>query len=245
MLPQRPLKFPIPNFLSPADSLHRTPLRSSGTTQPPVTVSAFALWTGPAAGPRCNPRAGRHLGVRCLQLVADATASPRRWHSCRNGPPKQMDVFGAPTARQASVWNTGLEAQTAAFEAVQPGVPCETVDAAARRIVEAAGFGPGYAVPGLPHRTGYGIGLEVHEWTCLVRGNTTPLAPKHVFFQRTHESVSIVGSASGWRITSTSRRRVQEGLPSPARALWIPSASMSPIIFLIAGRAEQQGRRMH
>jgi Xaa-Pro aminopeptidase len=50
------------------------------------------------------------------------------------------------------------------------------VDAAARRVLEAAGFGPDYRLPGLPHRTGHGIGLDIREWTYLVRGNARPLA---------------------------------------------------------------------
>lgn len=85
-------------------------------------------------------------------------------------------VFGNPTARQREIWNLEKEAQAAAFETAQIGVPCEQVDAAARRVLEAAGFGPDYRLPGLPHRTGHGIGLDIHEWTYLVRGNTRPLA---------------------------------------------------------------------
>ncbi len=85
-------------------------------------------------------------------------------------------VFGEPNERQREVWNVEKAAQAAAFEAAKPGATCESVDAAARRVIEQAGFGPGYAVPGLPHRTGHGIGLDVHEWSYLVRGDTTPLA---------------------------------------------------------------------
>jgi Xaa-Pro dipeptidase len=44
------------------------------------------------------------------------------------------------------------------------------------RAGTARGFGPGYSVPGLPHRTGHGIGLDLHEWTYLVEGNKTPLS---------------------------------------------------------------------
>ena len=90
-------------------------------------------------------------------------------------------VFGEPTARQREVWELEKAAQAAAFAAAQVGVPCEAVDAAARKVIEAGGFGPGYAVPGLPHRTGHGIGLDVHEWTYLVKGNKTPLAPGMCF----------------------------------------------------------------
>jgi Xaa-Pro dipeptidase len=85
-------------------------------------------------------------------------------------------VFGQPTARQRSMWELEKAAQAAAFEAAQIGVPCEQVDLAARRVLEAAGLGPAYKTPGLPHRTGHGIGLDIHEWTYLVKGNTTPLA---------------------------------------------------------------------
>jgi Xaa-Pro dipeptidase len=86
-------------------------------------------------------------------------------------------VLGKPTARQTDVWNKEKEAQSAAFTAMELGATCESVDAAARKVVEAAGYGPGYKVPGTPHRTGHGIGLEGHEWTNFVNGNKTPLAP--------------------------------------------------------------------
>jgi Xaa-Pro dipeptidase len=84
-------------------------------------------------------------------------------------------VFGKPTKRQIEVWNLEKRAQAAAFEAAKPGVPCEAVDAAARKVITDAGFGPDYKVPGLPHRTGHGIGLDGHEWTNFVRGNATRL----------------------------------------------------------------------
>jgi len=85
-------------------------------------------------------------------------------------------VFGKTTQRQIDVWNKEKEAQSAAFAAMKLGAPCESVDAAARAVIVAAGFGPAYKVPGLPHRTGHGIGLEGHEWTNFVKGNKTPLA---------------------------------------------------------------------
>jgi Xaa-Pro dipeptidase len=90
-------------------------------------------------------------------------------------------VFGKPTARQIDVWDLEHRAQAAAFAAAKPGVPCEAVDAAARKVITDAGFGPDYKVPGLPHRTGHGIGLDIHEWTNFVRGNKTPLQPGMCF----------------------------------------------------------------
>ena len=90
-------------------------------------------------------------------------------------------VFGKPTARQIEVWNLEKKAQAAAFAAAQVGATCESVDAAARKVITDAGFGPGYKVPGLPHRTGHGIGMEGHEWTNFVKGNKTKLAPGMCF----------------------------------------------------------------
>jgi Xaa-Pro dipeptidase len=84
-------------------------------------------------------------------------------------------VYGTISDRQRSVWNSEKAAQQAAFQAAQLGVPCEAVDQAARRSLEADGFGPGYKLPGLPHRTGHGIGMDIHEWPYLVGGNATPL----------------------------------------------------------------------
>ena len=90
-------------------------------------------------------------------------------------------VFGKPTARQTEIWNLERKAQDAAFAAAKLGAPCEAVDAAARKVISDAGFGPDYRVPGLPHRTGHGIGMDGHEWTYFVRGNTTPIAPGMCF----------------------------------------------------------------
>jgi Xaa-Pro dipeptidase len=90
-------------------------------------------------------------------------------------------IFGKPTARQKQVWNLERKAQDAALAAAKVGATCESVDAAARKVITDAGFGPGYKVPGLPHRTGHGIGLDGHEWTYLVKGNKTPLRPGMCF----------------------------------------------------------------
>jgi Xaa-Pro dipeptidase len=90
-------------------------------------------------------------------------------------------VFGEPSERQRFVWNAEKAAQRAAFDAAQPGVPCEEVDKAARRSLEANGFGPGYKLPGLPHRTGHGIGLDIHEGPYLVGGETRALEPGMCF----------------------------------------------------------------
>lgn len=100
-------------------------------------------------------------------------------------------VFGKPTQRQRDIWNLARKAQDAAYAAAKVGVPCEDVDAAARKVITDFGFGPDYKVPGLPHRTGHGIGCDGHEWTYLVRGNKTPLQPGMCFSDE--PTVSIPG----------------------------------------------------
>ncbi|MFM8586764.1 MAG: M24 family metallopeptidase [Bacteroidota bacterium] len=100
-------------------------------------------------------------------------------------------VVGKPTQRQTDVWNLEKKAQDAAFAAMKIGAPCEVVDAAARKVIEDAGFGKNYGLPGLPHRTGHGIGLEGHEWTNFVRGNTTKIAPGMCFSDE--PTISIPG----------------------------------------------------
>jgi Xaa-Pro dipeptidase len=88
-------------------------------------------------------------------------------------------VFGKPSDRQRRIWDLEKKAQDAARDAVRPGVACEAVDAAARKVVTDGGFGPDYKF--FTHRVGHGIGLDGHEWTYLVRGNQTKLAPGMCF----------------------------------------------------------------
>ena len=85
-------------------------------------------------------------------------------------------VVGKASQRQVDVWNLEKKSQDAAFAAMKIGAPCEQVDAAARAVIENGGFSKNYKLPGLPHRTGHGIGLEGHEWTNFVKGNKTPIA---------------------------------------------------------------------
>jgi Xaa-Pro dipeptidase len=106
-------------------------------------------------------------------------------------------VFGTPDAEQRRIWEVEQAAQQAAFDAVRPGVPCEAIDAAARAVLERAGLGPGYRLPGLPHRTGHGIGLSIHEAPYLVRGDRTPLAPGMCF---SNEPMIVVPDRFGIRL---------------------------------------------
>jgi Xaa-Pro dipeptidase len=145
--------------------------------------------------------AHRHLGVRGGALVlfgADAafphgTSRPRtlargdvvlvdggcRVHGYQSDITRTA-VFGAPpTERQRRIWDLVRKAQAAAFDSARPGVECQAVDAAARKVIEDGGFGPGYAY--FTHRLGHGIGLDGHEWPYMVRGDRTKLSPGMTF----------------------------------------------------------------
>jgi Xaa-Pro dipeptidase len=88
-------------------------------------------------------------------------------------------VLGKATEKMNKVFDIEFRAQTAALKAARPGVPCEAVDAAARKVITDAGYGPDYKY--FTHRVGHGIGMDGHEWPYLVRGNKLPLAPGMTF----------------------------------------------------------------
>ena len=88
-------------------------------------------------------------------------------------------VLGEPSDKMKTVFDIEFRAQTAALETARPGLPCEAVDAAARKVIEDAGYGPDYTY--FTHRVGHGIGMDGHEWPYLVRGNKLPLAPGMTF----------------------------------------------------------------
>jgi len=129
-----------------------------------------------------------------LVLLNEASAYPHGSHhpqSVREGSIVLMDcgctvhgytsdisrtwVVGTPTARQRKIWNTVKRGQELALETAKLGVPVGSIDDAVRRYYESEGWGPGYRLPGLPHRTGHGIGLDGHEPAFLVHGDPTPL----------------------------------------------------------------------
>jgi len=88
-------------------------------------------------------------------------------------------VLGAPTQKMKDVFEIERRAQDAALAAAGPGIPCEAVDAAARKVIVDAGYGPDYEY--FTHRVGHGMGMDGHEWPYLVRGNTLPLEPGMTF----------------------------------------------------------------
>ena len=90
-------------------------------------------------------------------------------------------VYGEPSVRQKEVWNTVRKGQQIAFETAQIGTQAGLVDDAVRSYYESVGWGPGYGVPGLSHRTGHGIGMDGHERVNFVHGERTLLEPGMCF----------------------------------------------------------------
>jgi Xaa-Pro dipeptidase len=88
-------------------------------------------------------------------------------------------VFGKPTAKMNQGFEIVHNAQSAALKTARPGVECQSVDAAARKIITDAGYGPDYKF--FTHRLGHGMGLDGHEWPYLVRGNKAKLEPNMTF----------------------------------------------------------------
>lgn len=88
-------------------------------------------------------------------------------------------VLGKATDRMKQVFAIEQRAQKAALAAAKPGVECQAVDAAARKVIVDAGFGPDYRY--FTHRVGHGMGMDGHEWPYLVRGNTLALEPGMTF----------------------------------------------------------------
>jgi len=84
-------------------------------------------------------------------------------------------VFGEACARQREVWSTVKRGQQMALETARIDAPVGGIDDAVRSFYEREGWGPGYRLPGLSHRTGHGIGLDGHEPPYLVHGDATPL----------------------------------------------------------------------
>jgi Xaa-Pro dipeptidase len=78
-------------------------------------------------------------------------------------------VLGKPTSKMQSVFDIVKRAQSAALAAARPGVPLESIDAAGRRVVVDAGYGPGFKY--FSHRLGHGMGMDGHEWPYLVKNN--------------------------------------------------------------------------
>ena len=105
--------------------------------------------------------------------------------------------FGDPTEAQRNAWDAEKRAELSAFAAAKIGEPCENCDRAARDSLVESGFADDYQLPGLPHRTGHGCGLEIHEAPNLVRGETTPMQAGMVF---SNEPMLVIPDQFGVRL---------------------------------------------
>jgi Xaa-Pro dipeptidase len=122
-------------------------------------------------------------------------------------------VVGKPTDKMKHVFDTVHKAQSAALNAAKPGVPCQAVHAAARKVVDDAGFGTGYLH--FTHRVGHGIGMDGHEWPYLVTGNPSPFQAN---MTTSDEPGMYCGENSdcGSTTTCTSPRTARGGSPRKA-----------------------------
>jgi len=88
-------------------------------------------------------------------------------------------VLGKPADKMKRLFEIVHSAQNKALATARPGIACEAVDRAARKVIEDAGYGSGYKY--FTHRVGHGLGMDGHEWPYLVRGNKLPLAAHMTF----------------------------------------------------------------
>lgn len=138
-------------------------------------------------------------------------------------------VFGDPTDQIRKIWDIEKAAQAAAFSAAELGKPCHSVDDAARAVVAAAGYGPDYSLPGVPHRTGHGIGLDIHEAPNLVRGDDTKLDLGMCF---SNEPMMVVPGQFGIRLEDHFHMTAEgpKWFTQPQHSLDEPFADVAPLL---------------
>ncbi|GHH08209.1 metallopeptidase [Sphingomonas glacialis] len=125
-----------------------------------------------------GPAAAFPHGSRDPQIVADGQIVLMDCGCAVQGYQSDVSrtfVYGAASKEQRTVWEQVRTGQAKAFAAAQLGTPAGAVDDAVRAYYTSLGYGPRYALPGLSHRTGHGIGLDGHEPVNLVHGETTKL----------------------------------------------------------------------
>jgi len=148
-------------------------LRVALLRRSPESTVAFSIVAGGPNGALPHHETSDRVLQRGDVVILDFGTRRAGYHSditvtCCVGEPSD------PEARK--VYRTVWEAQQAAIRAVRPGVACEDVDRAARTVIERAGYGPQFL-----HRTGHGLGLQVHEAPYLVAGNRETLEEGMVF----------------------------------------------------------------
>jgi Xaa-Pro dipeptidase len=159
--------------------------------QPGMTQQDVAAWLA-AAYERLGVTGGAGINVGEYTALPHGSIMPQK---IVEGTPLLMDggcdvggyqsditrtfTLGKPSDKMKKVFDIVHQAQSAALKAARPGAAMESVDAAARKVVVDAGYGPDYKY--FSHRLGHGIGMKGHEWYYLVRGNKRKLEPNMTF----------------------------------------------------------------
>lgn len=155
-----------------------TPRELSGA----ISAASAKLGAAGGGGPQFGPNTAFPHGSRTPRTLQNGTVIMVDG-GCRvegySSDVTRTIVFGRPSEKMIRIWEIVRKAQVAALEAARPGATCESVDAAARKVIEDAGYGPGYKH--FAHRLGHGIGLEGHEYPYLVKGNKLRLEPGMTF----------------------------------------------------------------
>lgn len=147
-----------------------------------IAAAHTRLGASGGGGPQFGPNTAFPHGSRVPRTVQDGTLIMVDG-GCRvegySSDVTRTVVFGKASDKMVKVWDIVRKSQAAALKAARPGATCESVDAAARKVIEDAGYGPGYKH--FAHRVGHGIGLEGHEYPYLVKGNALKLEPGMTF----------------------------------------------------------------
>ncbi len=159
--------------------------------QPGMTQQQVSSWVD-AAYARLGLQGGASVNVGKYTAQPHGSREPQY---IREGTPVMLDdgcsvdgyqsditrtfTLGKPSDKMKRVFDIVRNAQTAALRAARPGATMESVDAAARKVIADAGYGPGYKY--FSHRLGHGIGMDGHEWYYLVQGNTRRIETNMTF----------------------------------------------------------------
>ena len=183
--------------------------------------SAARTWSSSARPRRCpHGASGSTPLARDQAVLIDAWDKPDGYYYDIT----RSTFYGTPTDEYRKVWSIVLDAQSAAIDKAAPGVPCFEVDAAARRVIEKAGYGEYFT-----HRLGHGLGIDVHEPPYMVGHDRTILEPGMTFTSepghlpagplrrahrgrhRLHRARRRIALAAGLAARADRRRSVERG----------------------------------